>query len=111
MPAAKVVKKIVATSLAKDTRKSNSIHLLPLLDKEKKSAYHPHHCSCEKIITYIPAKKEGFYMKKKKQAKTIGEMTNSRRMWGFNASTRVVKNKKGEGSYSRKGKKSWQHGA
>ncbi|MGM9927874.1 MAG: alternative ribosome rescue factor ArfA [Bacillus sp. (in: firmicutes)] len=50
-------------------------------------------------------------MKKKKQAKTIGEMTNGRRMWGFNASTRVVKNKKGKGSYSRKGKQSWQQGA
>ncbi|MGN1402109.1 MAG: hypothetical protein ACI4XL_11485 [Bacillus sp. (in: firmicutes)] len=40
----------------------------------------------------------------KKKAKTIGEMTNSRRTWGFDASTRIVKNKKGTGSYSRKGK-------
>ena len=50
-------------------------------------------------------------MKKKKQAKTIGEMANSRRMWGFDASTRIVKNKKGKGSYSRKGKQSWRQGA
>ena len=50
-------------------------------------------------------------MKKKKQAKTIGEMTNSRRMWSIDASTRVVKNKKGKGSYSRKGKESWRRGA
>lgn len=48
---------------------------------------------------------------KKKKAKTIGEMTNSRLTWGFNASTRIVKNKKGKGSYTRKGKKSWQVGA
>ncbi|MES9681778.1 alternative ribosome rescue factor ArfA [Gottfriedia acidiceleris] len=42
---------------------------------------------------------------KKKQTKSIGEMTNSRMTWGFNASTRVVKNKKGKGSYSRKNSK------
>ncbi len=50
-------------------------------------------------------------MKKKKQATTIGEMINSRRMWSIDASTRVVKNKKGKGSYSRKGKESWRRGA
>lgn len=38
-------------------------------------------------------------MKKKK--KTIGEMTNSRLSWSINPTTRVVKNKKGKGSYSR----------
>ncbi|MGM9931942.1 MULTISPECIES: ribosome alternative rescue factor ArfA [Bacillaceae] len=38
-------------------------------------------------------------MKKKK--KTIGEMTNSRMTWSINPTTRVVKNKKGKGSYSR----------
>ncbi|MFS0781134.1 alternative ribosome rescue factor ArfA [Bacillus sp. 1P06AnD] len=39
---------------------------------------------------------------KKKKAKTIGEMTNSRRTWSFDASTRIVKNRKGKGSYNRK---------
>ncbi|QGQ48673.1 ribosome alternative rescue factor ArfA [Metabacillus sediminilitoris] len=29
-------------------------------------------------------------------------MTNSRMTWGINPTTRVVKNKKGKGSYSRK---------
>lgn len=48
---------------------------------------------------------------KKKNAKTIGQMTNSRRMWGFDSSTRVVRNKKGKGSYSRKGRKSYGEGA
>lgn len=38
----------------------------------------------------------------KRELKTIGEMTNTRSTWAFNASTRVVKNKKGKGSYSRK---------
>jgi|GEM_PF-4935180 len=38
-------------------------------------------------------------MKKKK--KTIGEMTNSRMTWSINPTTRIVKNKKGKGSYSR----------
>ncbi|MFE0507601.1 hypothetical protein ACWF7H_24380 [Peribacillus butanolivorans] len=33
--------------------------------------------------------------------KTIGEMTNSRLGWGFDASTRVILNKKGKGSYNR----------
>lgn len=47
----------------------------------------------------------------KKQSKTIGEMTNSRRTWGFNASTRIVRNKKGKGSYTRKGKQSYREGA
>lgn len=39
---------------------------------------------------------------KRKTANTIGEMTNSRMTWNFNASTRVVQNKKGKGSYNRK---------
>lgn len=39
---------------------------------------------------------------KKNTIKTIGEMTNSRLTWGFDASTRIVKNKKGKGSYIRK---------
>lgn len=38
----------------------------------------------------------------KRESKTISEMTNTRGTWAFNASTRVVKNKKGKGSYSRK---------
>ncbi|MES1040191.1 alternative ribosome rescue factor ArfA [Peribacillus simplex] len=41
-------------------------------------------------------------MKKNNKKKRIGEMTNSRMTWGFDASTRVVKNKKGKGSYTRK---------
>ncbi|WP_263117628.1 ribosome alternative rescue factor ArfA [Bacillus subtilis] len=39
---------------------------------------------------------------KRKTVNTIGEMTNSRMAWNFNASTRVVQNKKGKGSYNRK---------
>ncbi|BCT30476.1 alternative ribosome rescue factor ArfA [Bacillus velezensis] len=39
---------------------------------------------------------------KRKTANTIGEMTNSRMTWNFNASTRVAQNKKGKGSYNRK---------
>lgn len=39
-------------------------------------------------------------MKKKKA--TIGEMTKSRMTWAFDASTRVIKNKKGKGSYNRR---------
>ncbi|MDQ0271258.1 alternative ribosome rescue factor ArfA [Cytobacillus purgationiresistens] len=34
--------------------------------------------------------------------KTIGELTNSRMQWSFDPSTRVIKNKKGKGSYTRK---------
>ncbi|WP_336769674.1 alternative ribosome rescue factor ArfA [Bacillus bombysepticus] len=37
--------------------------------------------------------------------KSIGEMSNSRMTWGFNSGTRVTKNKKGKGSYSRKNAK------
>lgn len=37
----------------------------------------------------------------KKKATTIGEMTNSRKTWGFDSSTRVVENKKGKGAYKR----------
>lgn len=37
-----------------------------------------------------------------KKKNSIGEMTNSRMTWGFNASTRVVSNKKGKGSYNRR---------
>ncbi|MEH6944197.1 alternative ribosome rescue factor ArfA [Bacillus sp. JJ722] len=48
---------------------------------------------------------------KKKKAKTIGQMTNSRRTWGFDASIRIVKNKKGKGSYTRKGKQTYREGA
>ena len=39
--------------------------------------------------------------KVKKKAKTIGEMTNSRAVWAIDPRTRVVKNKKGKGSYNR----------
>lgn len=38
----------------------------------------------------------------KRESKTIGEMTNTLGTWAFNASTRVVKNKKGKGSYNSK---------
>ncbi|QNU03745.1 alternative ribosome rescue factor ArfA [Peribacillus butanolivorans] len=38
----------------------------------------------------------------KTKKKTIGEMTNSRIRWAFAPSTRVIKNKKGKGSYNRK---------
>jgi hypothetical protein len=36
-----------------------------------------------------------------KKKKSIGEMTNSRMMWSFDASTRIISNKKGKGSYNR----------
>lgn len=50
--------------------------------------------------------KEGFVMKdKSKDKRTIGERSNSRKTWSFNASTQVVQNKKGKGSYSRKNEK------
>ncbi|MFI8493158.1 alternative ribosome rescue factor ArfA [Peribacillus butanolivorans] len=39
---------------------------------------------------------------KKMKMKRIGEMTNSRMTWSFDPSTRVIKNKKGKGSYNRK---------
>ncbi|MGG4197880.1 alternative ribosome rescue factor ArfA [Peribacillus frigoritolerans] len=38
----------------------------------------------------------------KTNKKTIGEMANSRMRWSFDPSTRIVKNKKGKGSYNRK---------
>ncbi|GAB6456061.1 hypothetical protein bcgnr5390_12360 [Bacillus luti] len=43
--------------------------------------------------------------KKRKDKKSIGEMSNSRITWGFNATTQVKENKKGKGSYSRKNAK------
>ncbi|GAB6550127.1 hypothetical protein bcgnr5378_38030 [Bacillus cereus] len=43
--------------------------------------------------------------KKSKDNKSIGEMSNSRKTWGFNSFTRVTKRKKGKGSYSRKNEK------
>ncbi len=50
--------------------------------------------------------KVGTYMKNKtNNKKSIGEMSNSRMTWGFNSGTRVTKNKKGKGSYSRKNAK------
>lgn len=36
-----------------------------------------------------------------KKKKTIGEMTNSRRSWNFNSTTRIKQNDKGKGSYNR----------
>ncbi|MFD4932031.1 alternative ribosome rescue factor ArfA [Peribacillus butanolivorans] len=39
---------------------------------------------------------------KKLKKKRIGEMSNSRMTWSFDPSTRVIKNKKGKGSYNRK---------
>ncbi|WP_263704691.1 alternative ribosome rescue factor ArfA [Bacillus thuringiensis] len=42
---------------------------------------------------------------KSKDKRTIGERSNSRKTWSFNASTQVVPNKKGKGSYSRKNEK------
>lgn len=33
--------------------------------------------------------------------KTIGEMTKSRQMWQIKPVTRIVRNKKGKGSYNR----------
>lgn len=39
-----------------------------------------------------------------KKNKTIGEMCNSRATWHINPTTRVVKNKKGKGSYKREKK-------
>ncbi|MDM5455188.1 alternative ribosome rescue factor ArfA [Peribacillus simplex] len=43
----------------------------------------------------------------KSKKKTIGEMTNSRMRWVFAPSTRVIKNKKGKGSYNRKKEQSY----
>lgn len=40
----------------------------------------------------------------KTNKKTIGEMVNSRMRWAFDPSTRIIKNKKGKGSYNRKKK-------
>lgn len=36
----------------------------------------------------------------KTNKKTIGEMANSRMRWAFDPSTRIIKNKKGKGSYN-----------
>ncbi|USK74527.1 alternative ribosome rescue factor ArfA [Peribacillus frigoritolerans] len=38
----------------------------------------------------------------KTNKKTIGETANSRMRWAFDPSTRIIKNKKGKGSYNRK---------
>ncbi|MDF1997177.1 alternative ribosome rescue factor ArfA [Peribacillus frigoritolerans] len=38
----------------------------------------------------------------KTSKKAIGEMANSRMRWAFDPSTRIIKNKKGKGSYNRK---------
>lgn len=37
--------------------------------------------------------------------KTIGEMTKSRQMWQIKPVTRIVRNKKGKGSYNRQAAK------
>ncbi|CAH0178983.1 hypothetical protein SRABI80_01310 [Peribacillus frigoritolerans] len=37
----------------------------------------------------------------KTNKKTIGEVANSRMRWAFDPSTRIIKNKKGKGSYNR----------
>ena len=44
----------------------------------------------------------------KTNKKTIGEMANSRMRWTFDPSTRIVKNKKGKGSYNRKKEQSYK---
>ncbi|MED3910698.1 ribosome alternative rescue factor ArfA [Peribacillus simplex] len=44
----------------------------------------------------------------KTNKKTIGEMTNSRMRWAFDPSTRIIKNKKGKGSYNRKKEQSYK---
>ncbi|MDO7485033.1 hypothetical protein Q5O89_01855 [Peribacillus frigoritolerans] len=44
----------------------------------------------------------------KTNKKTIGEMTNSRMRWAFDPSTRIIKNKKGKGSYNRKKERSYK---
>lgn len=41
----------------------------------------------------------------KKRKKTIGKMTKCREMWHIKPVTRVVKNKKGKGSYNRQAAK------
>ncbi|MFJ7367139.1 alternative ribosome rescue factor ArfA [Peribacillus frigoritolerans] len=44
----------------------------------------------------------------KPNKKTIGEMANSRMRWAFDPSTRIIKNKKGKGSYNRKKEQSYK---
>lgn len=44
----------------------------------------------------------------KTNKKTIGEMANSRMRWAFDPSTRIIKNKKGKGSYNRKKEQSYK---
>ncbi|UYY98427.1 ribosome alternative rescue factor ArfA [Peribacillus frigoritolerans] len=44
----------------------------------------------------------------KTNKKTIGEMANGRIRWAFAPSTRIVKNKKGKGSYNRKKEQSYK---
>lgn len=44
----------------------------------------------------------------KTSKKTIGEMANSRMRWAFDPSTRIIKNKKGKGSYNRKKEQSYK---
>lgn len=44
----------------------------------------------------------------KTNKKTIGEMANSRMRWAFGPSTRIIKNKKGKGSYNRKKEQSYK---
>lgn len=44
----------------------------------------------------------------KTNKKTIGEMANSRMRWTFDPSTRIIKNKKGKGSYNRKKEQSYK---
>ncbi|MBL4952177.1 hypothetical protein JK635_08120 [Neobacillus sp. YIM B02564] len=40
-------------------------------------------------------------MMKKAKKTTIGEMTQTRMVWKIHPGTRIVKNKKGKGSYNR----------
>lgn len=44
----------------------------------------------------------------KTNKKTIGEMANTRMRWAFDPSTRIIKNKKGKGSYNRKKEQSYK---
>ncbi|MEC0272183.1 hypothetical protein [Peribacillus frigoritolerans] len=44
----------------------------------------------------------------KTNKKTIGEMADSRMRWAFDPSTRIIKNKKGKGSYNRKKEQSYK---
>lgn len=44
----------------------------------------------------------------KTNKKSIGEMANSRMRWAFDPSTRIIKNKKGKGSYNRKKEQSYK---